>query len=227
MSKNKKEKGNGMPDALRYFLFILVVVGVISGIGYGAFVLLDSKEEKEPVKEVVKTNEKEIVGYGIFIDDSDTTLYKTEFDALNTNLTSDEINYDEYAKSIAKMFIIDLYTIKNKINKYDVGGLEFVYEPARENYTTNVIDTIYKYVEDNGNGEREQTLPVVKSINVDSFEKTKFTIDKDKKNKKDDKTFDAYKVKLTWSYSLDLGYDTTGEVIVINDNNKLYVVEKN
>ena len=220
MSKNKKSKG--MPDALRYFLFTIVVIGVVSGIGFAAFKLLDnasSGNNKDKVK--VNLNEKEINGYGIKLDDNDTTLYKTEYEALEKNLTGDEINYDEYAKSVAKMFIIDLYTIKNKINKYDVGGVDFVYESAKENYTINVTDTIYKYVEDNANGEREQQLPVVKTISVDSIEKTKFKVENAKKE------YDAYSIKLTWTYSINLGYDTTGEVIVINDNNKLYVVEKN
>ena len=222
MSKDKK--GKGMGDGLRYFLFTIVVILVVSLIGYGAFKLLDNKEETEKPKEVVKVNEKEIKGYGIFIDDSDTTLYKDEYKLLEANLTGDEINYDEYAKSVAKMFIIDLYTIKNKVNKYDVGGLDFIYKPAKDNYITNVTDTIYKFVEDNATGEREQQLPVVKSINVDKIEKTKF---KQMKDKKVVKEFDAYKVNLTWTYSIDLGYDTTGEVIIINKDNKLYVVEKN
>lgn len=211
-----------MPDALRYFLFTIVVIGVVSGIGFAAFKLLDnasSGNTKDKTK--VNLNEKEISGYGIKLDDNDTTLYKTEYEALEKNLTGDEINYEEYAKSVAKMFIIDLYTIKNKINKYDVGGIDFVYEAAKENYTVNVTDTIYKYVEDNANGEREQQLPVVKTISVDSIEKTKFKIEETKKE------YDAYSIKLTWTYSINLGYDTTGEVIVINDNNKLYVVEKN
>lgn len=220
--EKKEKKRKGMPDWLRYLLFTLIVVGVVSLIGYGAFKLLDSgnKKEEKP-KEVVKVNEQEIKGYGIFIDDSDTTLYKNEFNALKTNLTGDEIDYDKYAESVAKMFIIDLYTIKNKINKYDVGGIDFVYESAKENYTTNVTDTIYKYVEDDSKGEREQQLPVVKSITVDDVKKGKFKIDAEKKE------YPSYTIKLTWTYSINLGYDTTGEVIVIRKDDKLFVVEKN
>ena len=220
--EKKEKKRNGMPDWLRYLLFILIVVGVVSLIGYGAFKLLDSgnKKEEKP-KEVIKVNEQEIKGYGIFIDDSDTTLYKDEFNALKTNLTGAEIDYDKYAESVAKMFIIDLYTIKNKINKYDVGGIDFVYESAKGNYTTNVTDTIYKYVEDDSKGEREQQLPVVKSITVDDVKKGKFKIDAENKE------YPSYIIKLTWTYSIDLGYDTTGEVIVIRKDDKLFVVEKN
>ena len=119
------------------------------------------------------------------------------------------------------MFIIDLYTIKNKTNKYDIGGLEFVYPDAIENFSINVTDTIYKYVEDNTKGNRVQQLPTVKTITIDSIKKDKFEIKSEKKK------YDSYVIKLNWTYSIDLGYDTEGEVIVINKDNKLYVVEKN
>ena len=119
------------------------------------------------------------------------------------------------------MFIIDLYTIKNKINKYDVGGIDFIYKSAKENYITNVTDTLYKYVEDDTKGEREQQLPAVKSIEIESFKKGKFKVNSEKKE------YESYNVKLNWTYSIDLGYDKTGEVIIINKDNKLYVVEKN
>ena len=87
MSKSKKS--SGMPDWLRYILFTVVVIGVVSLIGYGAFKLLDTSKPEDKPKEVVKVNEQEIEGYGIFIDDSDTTLYRNEFQTLKTNLTSE------------------------------------------------------------------------------------------------------------------------------------------
>ena len=47
------------------------------------------------------------------------------------------------------MFIIDLYTIDNKISRYDVGGLEYVYSGARESLKSVAEDSIYKTVENN------------------------------------------------------------------------------
>lgn len=220
MSKNKKEKKE-MPDALRYLLFTIVVIVVISVIGVLAYNVIGSQISGTKKEEKVDVNQVEIKGYGIHLDDNDTTLYRTEYKALEENLLSEEIDYEEYAKSVAKMFIIDLYTIKNKSNKYDVGGVDFVYSKALENYTTNVTDTIYKYVEDNSNGERVQQLPAVKAIMVDDISECKYKVDAEEKE------YDAYTIKLTWEYSIDLGYDTTGEVIIINKDNKLYVVEKN
>lgn len=220
MSKNKKEKKE-MPDALRYLLFTIVVIVVISVIGVLAYNVIGSQISGTKEKEKVDVNQVEIKGYGIHLDDNDTTLYRNEYKALEKNLLGEEIDYNEYAKSVAKLFIIDLYTIKNKSNKYDVGGVDFVYSKALENYTTNVTDTIYKYVEDNSDGERVQQLPAVKAIMVDDISKGKYKVESEEKE------YESYTVKLTWEYSINLGYDTTGEVIVINKDNKLYVVEKN
>ncbi len=216
--KNKKQKE--MSNGLRIGIFTVIIIIVISLIGFGAYKLLSDTNDEDTPK-VLKKNEVVISGYGIYIDDSDTDLYREEFNKLRDNIESKKINYDEYAASVARMFIIDLYTIKNKINKYDIGGVDFVYKSALDNYKDNVTDTIYKYVEDNTNGDRTQQLPVVKNVSVTNVEKSKYKIESENKE------YDAYKFRLSWSYSINLGYDTSGEVIVINKDNKMYVVEKN
>lgn len=216
--KNKKEKG--MSSGAKIGLFTFIIIVVVALIGVGTYKLLANSSDNDKPK-VLKKNEVVISGYGIYIDDSDTDLYREEFNALRENLEGGNINYDEYAASVARMFIIDLYTIKNKVNKYDIGGIDFVYNKALDNYKDNVTDTIYKYVEDNTNGDRTQQLPVVKEVTVNSVEKGKYKIESENKE------YDCYKFKLSWNYSVDLGYDNSGEIIVINSNNKMYVVEKN
>ena len=213
---SKKEKKN--TNTAKYIIFTIIIILVVGGVGFGACQLFSDTEEENVV---AKKTTNTIEGYGITLDDLDTELYKEEFNALKANLTGSKIDYEEYAKSIAKMFIIDLYTINNKINKYDVGGVEFLYEPVVNNYITNVDDTIYKYVQDNSNGNRNQNLPEVVSIEVKSIKQTTFNI------KAENKDYDAYSVKLSWKYHVDYGYDTEGEVIIINKDNKLFVVEKN
>ena len=214
---SKKEK-NTNSNTKKYIAFTIVIILVVGLVGFGACKLFgDTTEENTVAKKTTNT----IEGYGYTLDDLDTELYKEEFNKLKENLTGSQINYDEYAKSIAKLFIIDLYTINNKINKYDVGGTEFLEPSVVENYITNVDDTIYRYVEDNTNGKRNQNLPEVISIDVASFKSTTFKV------KDENKEYEAYSVKLTWKYHVDYGYDTEGEVIVIKKDNKLYVVEKN
>ena len=155
MAKNKKKN-----DLLGYFIFMFIIIAVFAGITAGAIFVLGEKKEEKPVQKVtqdVHKNKVSIEEYGINCDDNDTELYKKEYEELKKNLTSEKIDYEEYAKSVAKLFIIDLYTIKNKSNKYDVGGTDFVFPDILANYRLNVEDTIYKYVEDNSDGKRDIT----------------------------------------------------------------------
>ena len=220
MSKKKKKQKKEMSDTKRIVLFTLIivfVVGVIGGLSY--FILRDKQDSNSP--ESLKKNTTEISGYGITLDDLDSDLYREEFKKLKANLESKEINYDEYAESVAKMFVIDLYTIKSKINKYDIGGVEFVLPEARDNYVTNVTDTIYNYVEDNSNGKRKQQLPVVSSVEITDIKKDDFKVDAL------NKTYDAFVYSIKINYTSDFGYDNSAEVTVINKDNFMYVVEKN
>lgn len=204
----------------KIWIITISLVILFSILGYLAYNIFFKKEAKKD-ETSNETNITEINGYGVTLTNNDTALYKTEFEMLKANLESENIDYQEYAKSIAKLYIIDLYTINNKVNKYDVGGLEFVYEGAKDNYVTNVTDTLYKYVEDNSKNKRKQELPVVSSINVESINEATYKVNSE------NITYNAYKIKVTWDYEKDLGYDKTAEVIIINKDNHLYVVEEN
>lgn len=219
MKKNKKQKKE-MSDKTRVTLFSLVIILVISLIGVSSYFILKEKDETD-VNDNPKTNVKSIEGYGITIDDLDSEAYKSEFEILKKNLESGNIDYDAYAESVAKMFVIDLYTIKNKVNKYDVGGVELVLPEGKDNFITNVTDTIYNYVEDNTNGKRSQKLPVVSEVKI---------TDKDKKEYKIEslnQSYEAYVFKVEITYANDYGYDKSAEITVVKKDNFMYVVEKN
>lgn len=194
------------------FFCILIFVYAVGGTIY--YIATREKKDDKPIV----TNKDTIKGYDYTLKSNATKLYEDEFKALKANLEGD-INYDEYAVSVAKLFVIDLYTINNKINKYDTGGASFVYPDGRDNYKLNVQDTIYKYVEDNTNGKRTQNLPEVSSVIVKDSKKDTYKIG--------DNSFEAYKINLEWSYVQDLGYDKTGEIILIKKDRNIYVVEKN
>lgn len=197
---------------------MIIIIVVVSIIGILAYFILENKgkEDKNEVKTI-----GEIKGYNIVLKENANEVYKKEFEKLRKNLENSEINYDEYAESVAKMFLIDLYTINNKKNKYDVGGLDFVLPENKDNYILKVTNTLYNYVEDNSKGMRKQSLPEVSSIDVNNVEKKKFTIESTKTS------YDAYYFSMSLNYKQDLGYDKTAEIIVINKDNFMYVVEKN
>ena len=195
-------------------LIILFVVIALLAIGcFLIFKMLKKDDVQENVNVVDSISE-----YGYNLDDRDTELMKSTYEELKNILNSDEIDYEKYADTLARLFVIDLFTMNNKINKYDVGGTEYVYPDAIENFKLNVEDTIYKHMENNSSGKRKQNLPEVSSIDVLSTEVGEYTIG-------DTDTFDAYIVDLAWEYSSDLGYDDNATVTLVKMEDKLYVVE--
>lgn len=198
----------------KVILFLCILIFVYAAGGTIYYIATREKKDDKPIV----TNKDTIKGYDYTLKSNATKLYEDEFKTLKANLEGN-INYDEYAVSVAKLFIIDLYTINNKINKYDTGGVSFVYPDGRNNYKLNVQDTIYKYVEDNTDGKRTQNLPEVSSVIVKDSKKDTYKIGNN--------SFEAYKINLEWSYAQDLGYDKTGEIILIKKDKNIYVVEKN
>ena len=191
-------------------ILIVVLLAIISFVIYK--ILLNNKTEEEVVNVVDSISE-----YGYNLDDRDTELMKSVYEELKNILNSDEIDYELYASALARLFVIDLFTMDNKINKYDGGGSEYVYPDALENFKLNVEDTLYKHMENNSSGKRKQDLPEVSSIEVLSNETDEYTIGEN--------SFDSYIVNLSWQYVSDLGYDNNALITLINLDNKLYVVE--
>ena len=191
-------------------LFIYFLGGVIY-----TFVL--DKPNKENIKEIKSSNT--IKGYEYLLYDDDLEIYKSEFNILKKNLESKEIDYEEYAKSISKMFLIKLYSLDNINNKYDIKGTEFIYPDAIENFKLNITNTLNKYIVDNSDGKRKQDLPIVKNVESNSIDEMKFKIG--------EKEYDAFKINLIIDYIEDLGYDKKAELIIVRSDKNLYIVEKN
>lgn len=157
--------------------------------------------------------------YGYTLTKSDTDVYKSTFKELSKVLNEKPINNTEYAKLISKLFIIDLYTLDNKLSSTDIGGLEFLHKDLRDNFKENMGATLYKYVESNLDGKRKQELPVVKEVTISDVFETKYTYNKNE--------YTAYLVTANWTYEKDLGYQTNAKLTVINDNDILYIVKGN
>lgn len=193
-------------------ILIVLFIYFVGGIVYGFIKPKVSKKGRV-------LNKVQIKGFNYLLSEDDPKIYKDEFNILKKNLESSNINYLEYAHSISKMFLIDLYNLSGKKNMYDVGGVEFVYPDNVDNYKLNVTNTLYKYMIDNSDGKREQILPTVSGVNVTSDEETTF--------KRKDEEYNGYKLNLEISYVEDLGYDNVVELILVRKDKYLYVVEKN
>ena len=194
--------------AVEILLFIVFVIVV------GVKVYFDFFDKPEAV---VVTEKKSISEYGYKLEDRDTELYEKYYEELEEVLTKDEIDYDKYAELIAKLFIIDYYTLDNKLTSTDIGGLDFIHPDLFENFKINAGDTVYKYVENNLYSDRKQELPTVTSIEVVEQRDNKYTYNKEE--------YDSYEFDLKWEYDKDLDYQNTMTITVIKVENKLYVVK--
>ena len=194
----------------------LVVCSILFIYFIGGVVYSFIRKENVFIKHV--DNKETIKGFNYVLLDKDLDIYKSEFKKLKTNLESKDINYKDYAESISKMFIIDLYSLNEKENMYDIGGSEFIYPDNVENYNLNVENTLYKYMEDKNNGKRTQELPTVKNVVINSNEETKYKIE--------DTEYDGYKINLDIEYIKDLEYDKSAEITLIKKDKYLYIVEK-
>ena len=162
---------------------------------------------------VNKTNEfDKIEKYGYVLYDDATEYYKSEFAKLK------EIENDvDIASQVARLFVIDLYSIDYKINKYEITSSQYFYSDKREMHRQKVLDNFYNFVEDNSYADRKQELPEVK--NVDILEEEKDTY------KLGDKKVDSYVVSLKIDYVKDMGYDKKAVVTLVKDGeNNISVV---
>ncbi len=149
--------------------------------------------------------------YNYVLNDNVTTYYKDEFHKLK-GLENEE----EIASQVAKLFVIDLFSINYKVNKYEVTSTQYYYSDKRDMFRSKVIDTLYNFVIDNSYDDRKQELPEVKEVTINDTKKDTYKLGDDKK--------DCYVVKLTISYVKDLGYDSKAKVILVRDNDNMSVV---
>ena len=201
-----------MKKKYKYPLKILILVIIII-VGLIVFKMFFTKSE---VKNNVKVIDS-IVDFSYTLDERDTTLMKDTYKELKNVLKEKDVNYEEYANILARLFVIDLFTMDNKINKYDVACLEYVYPDNVDNFKTNVEDTIYKTIEDNTYGKRTGKLSVVSSVNVTDVSTSTFKINEEE--------VPSYVVTLNWDYESDLGYDKNATITLVKKDKKLYVVE--
>ena len=194
---------------LLIILIILVIIAIIGILVYNFFF----KNKEEEVKVI-----KSIPEYGYDLRENETKLYKDEFEKLDDILSKNDVDYEEYAKEIAKLFILDFYTLSNKQSKNDIGGTDFIKESMRDNFIEEARSTFYRYLEVESD-DRNQDLPEVSEIKSVKIEDTSFTYS-------DDTVDDnAYRVTISWDYKEDFGYETKANMIIVREDNKLYIVE--
>ncbi len=217
MKKTNKKAVNKKINKNRVFYFAVIVIAVIIVAVTSVKVVFDffvgDSREIQSKKEL-----DNLELYGYTLDDLDTPLYKTYFDELKDILNKDELDWEQYATGLTKIFVADFYTLSNKITSSDIGGVEFIHIDMVDNFIMHAGDTMYNHVKNNVYGDRVQELPTVSDVTIGEIISENYTYN--------DNSYEAYKVSVTWEYEKDLGYDKTGTFYLIKDNNKLNVVQK-
>lgn len=189
----------------------VLLVGVIS-LGVLRIFYNDEEEKREVNVTSVISN---IDDYGYTLDDRDTDYMKEVFHELENILEAEEVDYEAYAEALAKLFVIDFYTLENKINKYDVGSLEYILSSSVESFRLKAQDTIYRDVIDNTYRDRIQDLPEITNVEIVNTEDTTFMLN--------DEEVEAIKVEMNYQYKEDLGYDVEGTIYLVRNDIKLEV----
>lgn len=205
MSKRKNKS-----DVLTIIVFVIIGVLLFGFLGYRVYNDFFNKPDAK--------KELDSIGlYGYSLHDRDSKTYKDTFKELSKTLNSDNIDYKNYATLASKLFIMDLFTLDNKLGSTDIGGLQFIHKDLKENFKENMGNTIYKYVEINVDGKRTQELPTVKDVTVSDVKETTY--------KYNNNSYDAYIVTTSWEYEKDLGYQNSMKITFIKDKNILYIVK--
>ncbi len=197
------EKINEINKIKKIIRIIMLVVVAFIAI-YAVFVAIPSKKNKD--EGIENINNKYILYK------RDSSLYKENFEKLRTILDASPVDNKEYAETIVKLFVIDFYTLDNKDENTDIGGLQYVHSNLKDNLVLNASSTMYKYI------KTTKELPRVKSITSVDTKETTYKIG--------DKDYSAYAITINWEYDKDLGYEQQGTFIVVNDNGDLSIVEK-
>jgi len=156
---------------------------------------------------------------------------KSEFlNQLYENIeTSMEGNASAQRQAVASAFVADFFTLRDKENFSDVGGLGFVFEPVREQFRTNAIDSYYLDLYQFRAAFGQENLPKVISVNVD--DSTNLDLDSVALNDNNDiPVRNVYDLTLTWQYEENDVVDTTNiintariRLVQDNDSRNWYV----
>ncbi len=159
-----------------------------------------------------------IENYGYTLNENDSEYVEKKFKELKKELEHETPDEEIYASLMSQIFVADFYSLKQAINKNDIGGTQFVYDAYQQDFVQSAKTSVYAYIENNIYGTRKQELPMVSEVEVTSIEHTEY----DGNTISDD---EAYEVDLFLTYEEDLNYPTHVTLILAHINNKLQIVK--
>ena len=200
----------------RIMIAMIVLILIIAVASLGVYQLCFPKKD---VKTVVTVADKIADGYDYTITDEATKYSKDLFSKLKKELSKDSVDEENYAKLETQLFISELFTLSNKVNRNDVGGVQFIYKDYQESFTKEAMEELYHYVENNIYGDRKQELPEIVNVDVINVEQKEYVLSDEVTDEK------AYYIDVTMNYAKDLGYQNSATIVLIHNGKRLDVVK--
>lgn len=175
----------------------------------------DSNNNEEEITEIKKIDEMD--NYDYYLEETATEYYKELYDELKNTLNQEEVDVEEYAKIISKLFVTDLFTLDNKITSNDIGGLQFIYTDFKDDFINIAKTSIYSNVESNIYGDRTQELPIVTKVEISDIKNSIFNYQNNEYN--------SYEILVNIEYQKDLEYPKEYKLTLINNDKYLQVVK--
>ena len=204
-NKRKKKQKSNKGKIIIFIILLALIIGIV---------IFFQTRPKLQVVTVVST----IEDYDYYLESNSTKIYKKYYDELKKEIKDKKIDEEKYGSLIVKLFLIDYYTLNNKVTNKDIGGVQFIHSNLKDKFIKESSDTIYKYVENDLYGNRKQELPEVKNVEIKNIEKIIYA-------QKDYKDESGYKLDAKITYVKDLKYPKEATITLIHENNKLVIVE--
>lgn len=131
----------------------------------------------------------------------------TEYQKLLFTELADVLENDgspqEYAASVVKNYIADFYTWSNKKGTYDIGGMQYIYQPEIVNIYNFAKDYFYRDLSYNITKYGSEALLEVENVDITFSD---FNVEVEYNGEK----YQSFYVTATWTYVQKEGFDTSG-----------------
>lgn len=210
MKKNNK---------IRNRAIIITILAICVVLGVGVVYFLQTSKQKEVSEEIVQPVDD---GLHYTLSSNPTTLLNEIYNELTAaNEAGDQEKEMTYA---AAYFTADFFTWSNKKEREDIGGLNYVWPDARQDFASYALRDYYANFTEYGQKYGIENLPEVESYVVNSVSESEFKLEKEEDQ--DKPTFDisldiTYKDK---SDGMPTGSLKSSMVITVVKDTELYYV---
>ncbi len=199
-----------------YYPNLILVITGITIILFGAYSIISLGLIRGTKATVLNSLENEYYVVG-----KEPTPYQKEvFLEINDQLNQKTRDYKKITELVAKSFVIDFFGWSNKDSSFDIGGLQYMRDPAT--FSKVAHWEYYQKVDVFSSTYGDNKLPMVKDI--------KATVNKIEDYQINDRTYNTYEVDLNWDYDNKTNLDSNEFVssvnlIMIEDAGKVTIVE--